>query len=94
MKTNSVIRLADLHENKNAYRTASKEYYTVYVLDAEGVFVPCLLTEDDITSGVDRAVKNVEDILPLALLQLLYHKALLKLESICLRVRTFFERFK
>lgn len=87
MKTNSVVRLTDLHENKNAYRTAASEYYTIYVMDAEGVFVPCLLTTHDITNGVDRAVKNVEDILPLAVTQLLYHKLVLLLEKAWTKVK-------
>ncbi len=87
MKTNSVVRLTDLHENKNAYRTAAREYYTIYVMDSEGVFIPCLLTTHDITNGVDRAVKNVEDILPLAVPQLLYHKLVLFLERIWAKVK-------
>lgn len=76
MKTNSVLRTSDLHENVNAYKTAAKEYYKCYVVGADGTLTPCLLTEDDVIKGIDRAVKNPEDILPLSLPQKLYHKLL------------------
>lgn len=94
MNTNSVIRLSDLHENKDAYRTASKQYYAVYILDSEGVFVPCLLTENDITTGVDRAVKNVEDILPLSFVQIVYHKTVLLLEKLKNKITSLVLRIK
>ena len=70
MNTNSVIRTLDLHINKNAYRTSNRSYYCVYVIDANGVKTPCLLTEDDVVKGIDRAYKNPEDVLPLGKLQL------------------------
>lgn len=76
MKTNSVLRTSDLHENVNAYKTASREYYKCYVVGADGKFNACLLTEDDVIKGIDRAVKNPEDVLPLNLFQRLYHKLL------------------
>lgn len=76
MKANSVIRTSDLHENVNAYKTASREYYKCYVVSADGEFIPCLLTEDDIIKGIDRAVKNPEDVLSLGLVQKLFHKLL------------------
>lgn len=76
MKTNSVLRTSDLHENVDAYKTAAKEYYKCYVVNSYGSFIPCLLTQDDIMTGIDRAAQNEEDVLPLTLVQKLYHKLL------------------
>lgn len=76
MSTNSVIRLDDLIENKSAHLAANKQYYMVYVLSSHGKSIPCLLTEDDVTKGIDRAVRNPEDVVKLSLIQKLYHKVL------------------
>ena len=75
MKTTSVIRTSDLHENKNAYRTATKEYLMVYVVLDTNEFVPCLLTSSDISAGIDRAAKNLEDVIPLSSWQMVFHRA-------------------
>lgn len=76
MKTESVLRTSDMHHNSNAYRTAARNYYVAYVVGADGVLAPCLLTEDDVYRGMDRAIKNPEDVLPLSPFQLAYHKML------------------
>ena len=73
MSNNSVIRVDDLAPNKDAYISANKEYYLVYVITNTGKQIPCLLTEDDVTKGIDRAGRNVEDIVPLSFFQKLYH---------------------
>lgn len=72
----SVIRIFDLNENRNAYKTASKDYYMVYLVNARGDFVPCLLTEDAVAKGLARAVTNPEDVCKLSLLQRLVHSFL------------------
>ena len=76
MHTHSAIRTDDLHVNQNAYRTSNRSYYCVYVIDSDGTHTPCLLTEDDVLKGVDRAYKNPEDVLPLGLVQRLLHTIL------------------
>lgn len=76
MKINSVIRTSDIFINANAYRTAAKEYYVCYVIDMNGSEIPCLLTSDDITKGIDRADKNPEDVKPLSRFQAIYHRLL------------------
>lgn len=73
MANHSVIRVDDLAENKLAYMSASKEYYLVYVVTQTGKRIPCLLTEDDVTKGIDRADRNFEDVIPLSIGQKIYH---------------------
>ena len=76
MKTYSVIRSKDKTENTEAYKSANKTYYMVYVIDANGKLVPCMLTETNINNGIDRAYKNPEDVNPLGNLCKLYFKIL------------------
>jgi hypothetical protein len=73
MKTNSAIRLNDLHNNINPYNSAAKEYYACQVVDECGNFEPCLLTKDAIVKGIDRAKKNPEDVISLSLFLKFYH---------------------
>lgn len=76
MKTNSVIRMHDLHDNKDGYRTAAKQYFMCYVAHLDGTMSPCLLTEDDVGKGLERAINNPEDVKKLSLFQRCYHKIL------------------
>lgn len=76
MYTNSIIRTEDLHVNKNAYRTSNRSYYCVHVVQLDGTRTACLLTEDDILKGIDRAYKNPEDVLPLSKVQRLLNTVL------------------
>lgn len=71
MKTQSIIHISDLKENKYQYQTANHQYYMVYVVDLAGNLVPCLITENDVLEGIDRAVRNSEDIVPMACTQYL-----------------------
>lgn len=75
MKTNSIIRLSDLRDNKNAYRTANRKYYMVYLAD-NGKLTPCLFSEYDVLTAADRAVANPEDVVELSMFQFLYNKVL------------------
>jgi hypothetical protein len=74
--TQSVIRASDLNINKNAYRTAQKQYYMTYLVELDGSLTPCLLTVDAVDKGIARAEQNPEDIQKLNVLQLLLHKFL------------------
>lgn len=74
MKTNSVIMTTDCHKNKNKYNSASRSYYMCYVVDNRGTLTPCMLTEDDVMKGVERSIKNPEDILKLSLWQRMFSK--------------------
>lgn len=74
MQTSSVLRTSDNHINTDAYQTAAKNYYVCYVVDNTGKFTPCLLTEADVNKGVERAIKNPEDVLPVSLILWVYHK--------------------
>lgn len=56
---------SDSIKNKNAYRTANSVYHIIYV-ERFGKWVPCLLTENNIKTGIERARKNSEDIYPMA----------------------------
>lgn len=76
MSTNSVIRMDDLVVNKSPQLAANKEYYMVYILTDTGSMIPCLLTENDVTKGIDRAGKNPEDVAKLNLFQKVYHRIL------------------
>lgn len=73
MSNFSIIRSSDLVNNTNPYKSANKEYYLVYISSRDGL-IPCLLTDNDITDGLERAEKNVEDIKPASCLMFLLHK--------------------
>lgn len=74
MKSKSVIKYSDLVNNKNAYKTATKQYFCVYIVDEDGNFLPCLLTENDILIGKERANKNPEDVRKLSFILKCYYK--------------------
>lgn len=76
MSSNSVIRMDDVVENSNPYKSSNRQYHMVYIATPNGKLIPCLLTEDDISKGIDRAGRNAEDITGLNLIQKLYHKLL------------------
>ena len=56
--------------------SANKEYYMLYVISNAGTKIPCMLSRDDITKGIDRAGRNLEDIEKLSTALKLYHKIL------------------
>lgn len=76
MRTNSVIRMSDVVDNKDAHQRANRQYHIVYISTSTGGLIPCLLTDDDISKGIDRAGRNAEDLIKLNVLQRLYHKLL------------------
>ena len=63
-KIKSTIYRNDIVVNKEATRVASSEYFHVYVENDMGELIPALFTETELNKGVDRAKKNLEDILP------------------------------
>lgn len=58
----AIIKTKNVVENKDRYRTANEKYYAVFVLDEDFELKPCLLTEDNILKGIERADKNKEDV--------------------------------
>jgi hypothetical protein len=74
MNTHSTIRTADLCANKLAHPAANKEYYMVYIISADAVATPCLLTTNDISVGIERAANNKEDVVPLSLFAKIYNR--------------------
>lgn len=69
MKSFSIIRKRDYVENRNPYNSANKNYHLVWVELDCGSTVPCLLTEHNLTTGIERARTNPEDIRPLSTIQ-------------------------
>ena len=76
MATNSVIRLDDAVKHKSTRLSEKKDYYIIYILSPSGRRIPCILTEDDLAKGIDRATHNREDVVRLSFFQRLYNKIL------------------
>lgn len=83
MKTHSIIHISDLRENKNQYKTANHQYYVLYFMDQTGKLVPCMITENDVLEGLDRAVRNVEDVAPISCSQYILSKT----TNLCRRLK-------
>ncbi len=81
MKINSVLRLDDIIENKDKEIAADSEYYLVYVISSiTGTTTPCMFTREAVKVGIDRAGKNITDIVPLSFWQKMYHSMLNKVK--------------
>jgi len=81
MKVNSVLRLDDTIVNKDKEAAADSEYYLVYVVSSiTGTTTPCMFTQEQVKVGIDRAGKNIADVVPLTSWQKLYHKMISKLK--------------
>ncbi|MFK5882938.1 MAG: hypothetical protein QM489_01205 [Candidatus Izemoplasma sp.] len=63
--TKSKLYQRDRVRNREAYPTATKIYNRIYVQNKLGLWEPCLLTDNQIKGGIERAVKNPEDVWPM-----------------------------
>lgn len=77
----TILKTKNIVENKERYRTANEQYYAVFVLDAKYDLVPCLLTEDNVAKGIERAVKNKEDVPKISFIVSWFYKIVKKFRN-------------
>lgn len=77
----AILKAKHLVENKERYKTANEQYYAVFILDEAFELKPCLLTEDNIQKGIERASKNKEDVPKLSWVVYWFYKILKKFKG-------------
>ena len=77
----TILKSKNVIDNKDRYRTANEKYYAVFVLDSKYELVPCLLTEDNVVKGIERAENNKEDVPKISFIVSWFYKVMKKLRS-------------